>query len=237
MYSAEIESLARHLIGTELPSSELCKFLVIDTFARFEASAICLLGISDDGHLHSQSSFGIPKEVITQLGTVQLSSEIPLITSFRNNQVVVIAREHALELFPELNAGAGMPSSVQSLLLCPILPYGGFALVLSREVHLDTELEAFFRAVGTVAALHFNHLQPAGQLGKTKKEKHTSSKNVNLTERQILIKKLMENGFTNVQIANEIGYSESLVRQETMAIYTILKIDGRRELLEISGGR
>jgi DNA-binding NarL/FixJ family response regulator len=42
----------------------------------------------------------------------------------------------------------------------------------------------------------------------------------------------MEKGFTNPAIAAEIGYSESLVRQETMAIYSLLDISGRKELLE-----
>jgi DNA-binding NarL/FixJ family response regulator len=47
----------------------------------------------------------------------------------------------------------------------------------------------------------------------------------------MLIKKLMENGYTNIAIANEIGYSESLVKQETMAVFSILKVSGRKELL------
>ena len=44
----------------------------------------------------------------------------------------------------------------------------------------------------------------------------------------------MENGYTNIAIANEIGYSESLVKQETMAIFSILNISGRKELLNYS---
>jgi DNA-binding NarL/FixJ family response regulator len=50
----------------------------------------------------------------------------------------------------------------------------------------------------------------------------------------MLIKKLMENGYTNIAISNEIGYSESLVKQETMAIFSILKVSGRKELLNSS---
>jgi DNA-binding NarL/FixJ family response regulator len=40
---------------------------------------------------------------------------------------------------------------------------------------------------------------------------------------------LLAKGFTNAQIAQEIGYSESLVRQETIAIYAALRVSGRRE--------
>ena len=39
-------------------------------------------------------------------------------------------------------------------------------------------------------------------------------------------------GFTNAQIAAEIGYSESLVRQETIQIFRILGVSGRKEIIE-----
>jgi len=52
-----------------------------------------------------------------------------------------------------------------------------------------------------------------------------------LTGRQLTIKSLIEKGFTNPAIADQIGYSESLVRQETMAIYAMLGIAGRKALI------
>jgi DNA-binding NarL/FixJ family response regulator len=35
---------------------------------------------------------------------------------------------------------------------------------------------------------------------------------------------------TNAQIAHEIGYSESLIRQETVVIYRKLGVSGRKEI-------
>jgi DNA-binding NarL/FixJ family response regulator len=63
-----------------------------------------------------------------------------------------------------------------------------------------------------------------------------NSRGLELTPRQELIKKLVLQGMTNQQIAIEIGFSDSLVRQETMAIYAALNVSGRKELLENSGG-
>jgi DNA-binding NarL/FixJ family response regulator len=51
-----------------------------------------------------------------------------------------------------------------------------------------------------------------------------------LTERQSLILDLIKSGMTNIAIAHKMGYSESLIRQETMAIYQKLGIDGRKDL-------
>ena len=53
-----------------------------------------------------------------------------------------------------------------------------------------------------------------------------------LTERQIQILKLMALEKTNASIAREIGYSESTVRQETMAIYKILGVSCRKEAVQ-----
>ena len=52
-----------------------------------------------------------------------------------------------------------------------------------------------------------------------------------LSERQELILEMIKDGMTNSSIANRMGYSESLIRQESMAIYQKLGVDGRRDLV------
>jgi DNA-binding NarL/FixJ family response regulator len=44
---------------------------------------------------------------------------------------------------------------------------------------------------------------------------------------------MLERGFNNAQIGLEIGYSESLVRQETVAIYRKLQVTGRQAMQAI----
>ncbi len=51
-----------------------------------------------------------------------------------------------------------------------------------------------------------------------------------LSPRQLLIHKMMVTGKTNRQIATDLSYSVSLIRQETMSIYLKLGIDGRKEI-------
>ena len=51
-----------------------------------------------------------------------------------------------------------------------------------------------------------------------------------LTERQEIILLMIKEGLTNISIAERMGYSESLIRQETMVIYQKLGIDGRKEI-------
>jgi DNA-binding CsgD family transcriptional regulator len=51
-----------------------------------------------------------------------------------------------------------------------------------------------------------------------------------LTDRQNEILKRMQDGMTNEEIALAIGYSASLVKQESMLIFSKLGISGRKEL-------
>ena len=53
---------------------------------------------------------------------------------------------------------------------------------------------------------------------------------VPLTDRQLVIAGLLERRFNNAQIGLEIGYSESLIRQETVAIYRKLQVTGRKAM-------
>lgn len=52
-----------------------------------------------------------------------------------------------------------------------------------------------------------------------------------LTERQEVIVGKIRNGKTNAVIAHDLGYSESLIRKETIIIYRKLGVAGRQELL------
>ena len=60
---------------------------------------------------------------------------------------------------------------------------------------------------------------------------------VALTERQLRILGLMAKGLTNAQISKRVGFSESTVRQETMAIYRYFGVSGRREAVRLAGMR
>lgn len=53
-----------------------------------------------------------------------------------------------------------------------------------------------------------------------------------LTARQLRVLSLMAKGMTNGQIARVLAFSESTVRQETMAIYRTLQVKGRAEAID-----
>jgi len=61
---------------------------------------------------------------------------------------------------------------------------------------------------------------------------NSHKKSLSLTPRQLQILKLMSESATNSQIARDLKFSESTIRQETMAIYRFLAVPGRRDAVE-----
>ena len=220
----------------EISISDVCKFLVLNVFTTIRASAVYAGEITKDGYIAPIGSFGLPEKTVTSWGNIPLTLHAPLTDSVKQNKIILLKRENAFEKYPALKSYEGIPEVWESYLVCPTLPHGLLALTLDSSPKLSREFEEFLR---TVSALVTLHSQKNNLKLKTKgngENKRNTDKNGALNERQLLIRNLMEKGFSNPQIAREIGYSESLVRQETMAIFATLKVSGRKELLENSGG-
>ena len=100
-------------------------------------------------------------------------------------------------------------------------------LLVKGLPELNHEFEHFLKALGNLLSIE---LENSPNLNRSRlrdaAEEHP------LSTRQELIRQLLAKGFTNAHIAQEIGYSESLVRQETIAIYSALQISGRKDLID-----
>jgi DNA-binding CsgD family transcriptional regulator len=60
----------------------------------------------------------------------------------------------------------------------------------------------------------------------------SSTQSTELTSRQLVILAELRRGKTNMTIATDLNYSQSLIRQETIEIYHKMGISGRKELVE-----
>jgi DNA-binding NarL/FixJ family response regulator len=118
-------------------------------------------------------------------------------------------------------------------------PVAAFGVFSNFEIHPNIEVEAFLKAIGNVISLH---LYRGGQASR---EQSGMSQNFNspaigmssrptkLSDRQMLILRMMSEGRTNLVISELLGYSESTVRQETIKIFAILVCHGREEASKI----
>ena len=104
----------------------------------------------------------------------------------------------------------------------------------------DHDLE-YFEALATIIGNAISRLKSGGSNGSGRRKHDNEHGPVNftvepdskLTDRQEVILKLISEGRTNGDIADVLGYSESLIRQETIRIYAHLGCSGRAEAASI----
>jgi DNA-binding NarL/FixJ family response regulator len=116
-------------------------------------------------------------------------------------------------------------------ILIPLLPNFLAVLTTRNEVKESPNVLDYFNSLRAVLQLFLMTKSRSVQLlGYDRKRETNELVGSKLTERQDLILTLIQQGLTNVIIAQRLGYSESLIRQETIAIYKKLRVNGRRDL-------
>jgi len=229
------DKLAKFLIAPGTSITDVSKFLALDTFAEYKPSAVHIYAVTEDGYLAPAAYFGLSKETANSWGNIPLTLDAPLTDAVRSNEIIQLKQSEAAQRYPILESYEGVPEKWETYLVTPVIPHGVFALTLHSTPEVDQEFETFLRTIGTLIMLHLLREHVRVQAFELKSSKKRASKYGALTTRQLLIRKLIEKGHTNSEIADQIGYSESLVRHETMEIYAVLNVSGRKELLDNSG--
>jgi DNA-binding CsgD family transcriptional regulator len=231
MYLKRIAGLAHFLAEGEKPSDELAKFLVLKTFSELSPTALYIAEISDDGYLSPVAGFGFTKLAIAQWGRFPLSMHLPITESVRKDECVIVRSvDDFFNNYPSTREIENIDTDWQAVMAFPMLPYGVGFMILGEQPDESDDLIYFARAVGAMIALHLLKV-PVYEGSKSKKDKKVSGiQTLDLTERQKVVHQLMLKGFTNGQIAAELGYSESLIRQETIHIFRVLGVSGRKEI-------
>jgi DNA-binding CsgD family transcriptional regulator len=232
MYLKRVAGLAHFLAEGDKPSDEIAKFLVLKTFAELSPTALYIAELSDDGFLSPTAGFGFDKLTIAQWGRFPLSMHLPITECVRKDECIIVRSvDDFFKNYPTTQKIENIETDWEAVMAFPMLPYGVGFIILDKQPDESDDLVYFARAVGAMIALHFLKI-PIYEGSKLRKDKKAiGTQTLDLTERQKVIHQLMLKGFTNGQIAAELGYSESLIRQETIHIFRVLGVSGRKEIL------
>jgi DNA-binding CsgD family transcriptional regulator len=228
MYLEEITQLTNFISTSKRSADEICKYLIVHTFREFSPRAIYVGQLDNEGHLMLKASFGFIAGYLKQFKKLPLNINIPVIEAVRTDEIIHIdSRESFFKNYPEVTSLGTIDEDWSSAIAVPVQSIGAYFLVLRESSQIDAEVKCFLKTIAHLLALtleetipvYKSRVEQAGQLRE-------------LTARQEIIKSILAKGYTNAHIAKEIGYSESLVRQETIAIYSALRISGREELIK-----
>jgi DNA-binding CsgD family transcriptional regulator len=183
--------------------------------------AIALYAIDSNGSLKCVESTG--PNVLAEQGMSSLSEikkVIPAMQPTQSDPVTncLLSHDESLAFFPFSRNVA-----VEAFFLHHA-PNG-----LKKEAKSDTAL----KFLGLIQAMTAHHVVIAHLL-PSREHSSTSQKNIALTERQKKILSGMIDAKTNHQLAQDLGFSVSTIRHETMEIYQLLNASDRKEAAGIA---
>ena len=217
------------MTSAERTIDEISQHLVLNTFRSHFASAIYLGKVQRDGHLVMKSSFGFEEKYVSQWSRIPLTLNIPIVEAVRNNsEALFLTKEDFFANYPQVNSLGTVEDNWESCVASAVQSKGVYMVVLNSVPKVDGDFTCFLQTIGHLISPHFDETSdypdPVVQSSAPRKV---------LTPRQEMIRDLLVKGFSNPYIAQEIGYSESLVRQETIAIYSAMRVSGRKELMNL----
>lgn len=210
--------------------NEIAQYLVMNTFDDQEIQRIYIGELIETGVVCPLAGFGWSSKEFATLNGYPIHDKYPVTDAIREKRVLL---SHFNEKFkkkyplvtPELYA-----HKWTSIVAIPVNPIGGMAMVTDLELELTDEMNMFYIAIGSLLGLYASRLPAALAAVAINVKEKINLPQVPLTGRQLVIADLLERGFNNAQIGLELGFSESLIRQETVAIYQKLQVTGRKAM-------
>ena len=211
------------------------------------AAAICRF--APDGAPTLVGSFGLPQEAVDSYAAHSLWDSSPMSDCVISGEpVILLTSAEVDEEYP--GCADDSPAIRAPMAVWPLaLPQSAFG-TLHLALPAPSAAQALLSDGAEVAVLLSLYLSLAGPalprpsrpesaIGEPTPGTATGQARLaeELTERQSAILARMATGQTNAQIARDIGFSESTVRQETMAIYRHLGATDRHDATRLAAER
>lgn len=209
---------------------ELCQFLAMRICPSGEISRVYVGRLDPDGIIRTEGSFGY--SINTRIGELEtpLDTSRPMPHALQTREVYVANHDEVQRDFPEYTP-LDRSSPWIATAVAPTLGRHVFVFRLQCRIEDKKTVALYFKAASAILSFFdFDHAQPQTRI-LTKSKLPKALFGQPLTPRQTEILEFIEERKTNVEIAELLGYSESLIKQESMIVYAKLGINGRQELL------
>ena len=188
--------------------------------------AVGVMQLAQDGTLHCVASSGFVEHDPMVGKIYDINSDRPTSRAMRHNKLKVLTDEETkafLQYLPTADRNAW-----RTAVTIPV----GMQLMYFFFLREDaTVIDDYFDFISMVASLLTRFERDLMEERNRKSANWFRGESNELTERESQIESFIKEGLTNAQIADQLGYSESLIRQETVSIYRKLGVSGRKELL------
>lgn len=205
----------------------------MNTFSEEKFRCIYLGELIETGVVCPLGGFGWSSEEYSSVFDISIHEEFPITDSIRSNSVVHCENgPEYKKRYPAMDQFVYQGDWISGIAI-PVYPIGGMALYSTIKLEMTEAMTVFYITIGSLLGLYASRLPTALVAVALSVKEKIDLPQVPLSDRQLVIAGFLERGFNNAQIGLEIGYSESLIRQETVAIYRKLQVTGRKAMQAI----
>ena len=157
-YVQKVSNLTTYLYNTDPAADSLARFLVLDTFSAFEATALLLGLLQSDGSIRIAGSFGITEDMQPAVHTLVDNPNNVFSQSMQNDKILEYSGIDSFnsKSLTEERTGSLIPGYEFSL-AWPIYYLGAGLFFFKEQNILDSLDQLFFRAIGGMIALHHTY--------------------------------------------------------------------------------
>jgi hypothetical protein len=178
--------------------------------------------MSNDGTYSLDAAYGISAEIKNHWQNIPMSMTTPVIEAFKSQKVIYVETlEQLHDQYPDTQEN-NISEYILPVVAIPIIRQGLAICVITlngSEIKLTDEKRTFLELIGTMIGivLRFTHFHNSHEHSRPARSELEGQP---LTLREQEIQQLMRLGKTNRQIAQELGYSESTIRQDAVSLPT-----------------
>lgn len=229
-YLERIQAISEFLARSPHPDQAL-EFLSANVSPLDEVAVISRAVVDHDGVIRVENIRGFSKYEIISRASMHISQQRPLTTAARTQKIVWAHIDTVLEQFPDF-VHFDSETPWKSSVTLPIGLKYVYGISFPSDVTTFDNINNYFESIRSIIMIYESALDLKGVINSRRVLEESDVQP--LSERQNKILDLLRMGRTNREIADAIGYSESLVRHETMIIYKKLRVSGRQQLRESS---
>ena len=216
-------------------ADEFCRALALDVLLEFGVVASYVARLDSDGHISMIGSYGYSQQRVENTGRPSIWENMSITETIRSGKVMIFETwDEYIARYPDK---AHMASPGKAFICLPLkvkgARAGGLGLSFAEPiagVGINPKLWEVFSAAGDVfltkgwQAELLRRPVPTADFGEDEKFAAAS-----LSEREQEVLRQIAVGKTNQQIAKDLAYSESTIKQDTIRIFKVLGVKSRKD--------
>jgi DNA-binding CsgD family transcriptional regulator len=212
--------------------------LVLRVMAPLAATSAFISKLDNQHSILTIGRYGINGDFSAQYeDCFSLSDRLPITDAIRQRKIITV---NTLPDWPEEYSellDSPYHSEESALIAFPIeksgTPIAVAAVFLDQKIDVTPEIELFIQSIGNLLSIYLQQSDVMKQRSSKASHEQIVTLRPNtgseLTQRQLLILRMISEGRTNIAIGDLLKYSESTIRQETIKIFSKLECHGRHE--------